>query len=139
MNIEHLKALCEQRKEVVALIEQQKSILQQIDDRITDVLSDNAFKIMEAAGKNSGDVTMTLADGTRYKASVSKTVKYDSDYLFQLASTIPWDEARSIFKIDFSVPEANYQALQKLKPELAEKVAAARTVKYGDIKIIPIE
>lgn len=139
MNIEHLKALREQRKEVVALIEQQKSILQQIDDRITDVLSDNAFKIMEAAGKNSGDVTMTLADGTKYKASVSKTVKWDSDALKEGAKDFTWDEVRSMFKIDFSVPEANYQALQKLKPELAEKVAAARTVKYGDIKIIPIE
>lgn len=50
-----------------------------------------------------------------------------------------WQEAQGLFKIDFSVSEANYKAAQNLKPELAEKLLDARTVKYGDLKISIVE
>ena len=139
MNIEHLKALREQRAEMVRAIEDRKAILQQIDDKISDALSDIAYKAMEAAGKTSGDVTITPFDGLRFKASVSKTVKYDSAKLQALAATLPWQKTTQLFKIDFSVPEENYKALQKLEPDLAAKIEEARTVKYGAMKITPIE
>lgn len=139
MNIEHLRALREQRMDIVASIEERKAILQQIDDKISDVLSDIAYKAMEAAGKNSGDVTITPFDGLRFKASVSKTVKYDTEKLMRLASTMPGQKVTQLFKIDFSVSEESYKALQKFEPELAAKIEEARTVKYGAMKIIPIE
>jgi hypothetical protein len=37
------------------------------------------------------------------------------------------------------VPEAKYNALKDIEQMLAEKVEDARTVKYGDLKITPIE
>lgn len=139
MDMKHIAALREQRKAVVALIDEQKAILQQIDDHFAQALGGEMRRMMTAAGKASGDVTWTLPDGTKFKGSISKTVKYDSDKLREIAGTMPWDKAQQIFKIELSVPEANYQAAQKLDPKLADRIADARTVRFGDIKIIPIE
>lgn len=139
MNIENLRALREQRASILSALEQQKSILAEIDAKITDVLSETARKALAAADKTSGDVTITVVDGLQFKATVPKTVKYDSDRLQQVAATLPWQKTTQLFKIDFSVPEANYKALQKLEPELAAKIEEARTVKYGAMKIIPVE
>lgn len=139
MDYSHLNALREQRRNVVALIEQQKAILQQIDDRFAEVLGAGMREMMSTSGKQSGEITWTLEDGSKYKGSISKTVKYDSEKLQRIASTMPWDKAQKVFKIDLSVPEITYQNIVKLDPALAIEIEDARTVRYGEIKVTPIE
>lgn len=139
MDHRHLNALREQRRQVVAEIERNKAILQQIDDHFAEVLGAGMREMMSTSGKQSGEITWTLEDGSRYKGSVSKTVKYDSDKLQRIASSMPWDKAQNVFKIELSVPEATYQDIRKLDPALAREIEEARTVRYGDIKVTPIE
>lgn len=139
MDYRHLNALREQRRNVVALIEQQKAILQQIDDRFAEVLGAGMREMMSTSGKQSGEITWTLEDGSKYKCSVSKTVKYDSEKLQRIASAMPWEKAQKVFRIELSVPEATYQNIVKLDPALANEIEDARTVRYGDIRVTPIE
>lgn len=109
-----------------------------IQGEIEKQLFDVAMQSFKNQDKTSGDLTL-LTDAGKVKASISKTVKWDSAKLQKIASGMSWAEAQGVFKIDFSVPEANYKAAQNLKPELAEKLLDARSVKYGDLKLAIIE
>lgn len=113
--------------------------INQISEAIHDSLSDTAAKLFSESGKPAGDVTMTIDGAGKFKASISKTVKWDSTKLQNIAASMPWNEAVGLFKIDFTVPEENFKAAQTMKPELAEKLLDARTVKYGDLKIVAID
>jgi hypothetical protein len=86
------------------------------------------------ADKPSGEKTIEC-DGLSLKGEISKTVKWDSRALMNVAAEMPWDRVREIFKIEFSVPEATYNALAGANPDLFANIAAARTVKYGDLKV----
>jgi len=110
-----------------------------LNEAIHNSLLDTAKKAFLAGNKSAGDVTMTVDGAGKFKASISKTVKWDSAKLQGIAAGMSWNEANSVFKIDFSVSEANYKAAQTMKPELAEKLLAARSVKYGDLRIVAIE
>ena len=131
-----LPHLLEERSLALSRISGQKARIQKIDEIIVERLAEQAKNAMSA--KTHGDVTLETPAG-KFKASIDKTVKWDSTKLQNLAATLPWEKVIGIFKIDFSVPEAKYNALKDIEPMLAEKVEDARTVKYGDLKITPIE
>lgn len=109
-----------------------------IEAAIGKALEHQARNAFQAAGKIAGDITLTTEAG-KVKASISKSVKWDTSKLQAIASSMSWAEARGVFKIDFSVPEANYKAAQTMRPELAAKLLDAREVKYGDLKLDIIE
>lgn len=115
-----------------------QTVVAGLEELINKALFDDAMQSYKNENKLSGDLTL-LTDAGKIKASISKTVKWDSKKLQAIASTMSWAEAQGVFKIDFTVPEANYTAAQNLKPELAEKLLDARTVKYGDLKLTIIE
>ena len=123
----------------VAEIQPLQNEIDQLREAIHNSLSDTAAKLFVSDGKMSGDVTISVDGAGKFKASISKTVKWDSAKLQSIAASMPWNEAISVFKIDFSVPEANYKAAQTMRPDLAEKLIEARTVKYGDLKIVAID
>jgi hypothetical protein len=81
----------------------------------------------------SGDHSFTGTSGLRLKASISKTVKWDSEKLKAIAAKMPWDLANEVFEIEFSVPEARYQNMTDAA--LKHTLTGARTTKYGDLKV----
>lgn len=102
-------------------------------------LEAQARSIYAAGGKAAGDVTMAIDGAGKFKASISKTVSWDNDRLKAVAAKLPWEKTVALFKIDFSVPEAKFSALKDVDPELAGQLTEARTVKYGDLKIVAID
>lgn len=103
---------------------------------IEDRFREQANAMFSAAGKNSGDLTITTASGMKFKASISKTVKWDSTKLREIASTMEWPVVQRLFKMDFSVPEATFKAIPD--EALLAKITDARTVQYGSLTIKPI-
>lgn len=99
-------------------------------------LSPEAAQLFAAAGKDAGDVTFTTHGGLKFKASVSKTVKWDGEKLKAIAATMEWPAVQRLFKVDFAVPEATFKAI--LDDDLRKKLEDARTTKLGDLKITPI-
>ena len=108
-----------------------------ITAEITNRLSDTAAKLFEKSNKISGDVTFETPDGGKFKASISKTVSWDNGRLQSIARQFPYEQVEMLFDIKFSVPEAKYKALTD--PELKAKLDEARTVKYGELSIKPVE
>lgn len=88
-----------------------------------------------AQKKQSGTVRLELPEDFEAVADASKKVEWDSGKLMAVASTMSWDQASKLFKIDFSVPEKIYSGLAAANPELAKAIDAARAVKYGKPKI----
>lgn len=77
--------------------------------------------------------TMEIEGGFKAKGSISKSIKWDGDILQTIAVAMNWEEIQHYFKIDFSMSEAIFKALPPGK--LRDTVGAARTVKYGDLKV----
>lgn len=100
----------------------------------------NLDAAVEDAGKQHGAFSF-IHDGLPLKAQIDKDVEWDSAKLMPVVGALPWETARKLFKIDFSIPEAIYKTLpatMSTTPELAEllkQIEAARTVKYGKPKI----
>lgn len=135
MNNNELVALREKMREGLlqkALLDEE---IKKIQSRISEILADEAKR--QFGEKLAGDVTLDTDVG-KFKASISKTVKWDNGKLQAIASTMPWGEAQSLFKIDFSVSEANYKAVQSMRPELAARLDEARSTKYGELTIKPV-
>jgi hypothetical protein len=82
--------------------------------------------------KQHGQHTFEV-DGHKLTGEVRATVKWDSKKLEDIASDMAWHDAQRIFKIEFSVPEKNFQALHD--PKLIDKIVDARTVKYSEPKV----
>lgn len=132
LSVSELNAILGNLKESEATI---KERIKAVTDELASRVSNEAAALFQAQGKTSGDVTFVV-DGVKLKASVSKTVKWDSDKLKDIASTMPWEAAHRIFDIDLKVPEATFKAIPD--PELVAKLEEARTVKYGEMTIKPI-
>lgn len=123
----------------VAAIQPLQDEINYLREAIHKSLSGTATKLFSESGKSAGDITISVDGAGKFKASIGKTVRWDSSKLQSIAAGMSWSEASSIFKIDFSVPEVNFKAAKSMNPALAEKLIEARTVKYGDLKIVPIE
>ena len=106
-----------------------------LQGKINEILADDAKQ--RFGDKLSGDITFETEAG-KFKASISKTVKWDSTKLQGIAANMPWQEVVSFFKIEFSVPEANYKSAQSLRPDLAALLDEARSTKYGELTIKPV-
>lgn len=132
LSVSELNTILGNLKESEATI---KERIKAVTDELASRVSNEAAALFQAQGKTSGDVTFVV-DGVKLKASVSKTVKWDSDKLKAIASAMPWEAAHRIFDIDFKVPEATFKAIPD--PELVAKLEEARTVKYGEMTIKPI-
>lgn len=90
-------------------------------------------KIFEAHLKESGlthGQHSTEIDGVKLTFKISQRVDWDSNVLESIANTLPWEQVRRIMKIEFSVPEKNFKALED--NELKDRLTDARTVKYGN-------
>jgi hypothetical protein len=72
----------------------------------------------------------TEIDGVKLTFKISQRVDWDSNVLESIANTLPWEQVRRIMKIEFSVPEKNFKALED--NELKDRLMDARTVKYGN-------
>lgn len=72
----------------------------------------------------------TEIDGVKLTFKIGQRVDWDSNVLESIANTLPWDQVRRIMKIEFSVPEKNFKALED--NELKDRLMDARTVKYGN-------
>lgn len=124
-----LDELISTRDHVQVQIAECKDLVVSLNERIAVLTGEAVAKAF--VGKEVG--TTRFAIGSKiYKAEIDKTVKWDSAALETIASTMPWNEARALFKITFEVPEKNFKdAGDNLKALLM----AARTVKYGQPKI----
>lgn len=103
-------------------------------DTLTNMYADAADSLFKLQDKQSGDITF-VDQNLKLKASISKTIKWDSAKLRAIASVLDWPTVEKLFDIEFSVPEARFNALtdDKLRAQLVD----ARTVKYGALTITP--
>lgn len=106
--------------------------LANIDCLILSATKEKANQMYALAGKQFGTVNVAGEDGISIKADISKKVEWDSDKLADIARTMSWDAVKANFKMEFSVPEKVYAGLGDAVKLVFD---AARTVKYGDIKI----
>jgi hypothetical protein len=83
---------------------------------------------MADAGLTHGQHS-TEIDGVKLTFKIGQRVDWDSDVLESIANTLPWEQVRRIMKIEFSVPEKNFNALPN--DELKDRLMDARTVKYS--------
>ena len=95
----------------------------------------SAKQAFEQAGKTHGKMTLPLQDGLVAEVDLPRTVKWDSEKLQAVASTLPWERVAAMFKIAFSMPEAIYKGVSALDPALRAKIDDARTEVYGAPKI----
>ena len=82
--------------------------------------------------KQSGQHTFE-ADGYKLTGEIRATVKWDSAALEQIASTLPYEQVKRMFKIEFSMPEKVFQSINE--PKLLDRLIDARTVKYSEPKV----
>jgi len=109
-----------------------KDWIAQIDAELNARFAEDFQAAFAAGDKLSGQVTVER-DGLKITGEISKTVKWDSKALMAVAATLPWERTAKLFKIEFSVPEATFNAITD--EDLQKKIAAARTVKYGELKV----
>ena len=113
--------------EAAALKTQQAALKAEFTRRWGDVLTQQLATTLKS--------TTNLEDmGFQIKGEIDKTVSWDSKKLMDLAATMPFADVLAFFKIKFELPEATYKALLPSDPKKAA-IDAARTVKYGDIKV----
>ena len=84
-------------------------------------------KHMTEAGLTHGQHS-TEIDGVKLTFKIGQRVDWDSNILESIANTLPWEQVRRIMKIEFSVPEKNFNILPD--DELKDRLMDARTVKY---------
>lgn len=93
----------------------------------------------EQSGKEDGILRLPLQDGLEAECKIVKTVKWDSEELMKLAATMPWEKARSLFKIEFSMGETTYKGVKLADEKLAAEIDKARTVERSEPKITLVE
>lgn len=137
-----LQELYKKRRHVLTEIESYKSLLSQVDEAISRQL--NVPLLYKNAGKLSGDMT-TQVGNLKFKTKIDKRVKWNSDSLFSVARTMPWERVTELFKLEFSMGERVYNDLSSAAgtdPEarrILEGVTDAREVVYGEPKIVSVE
>lgn len=112
-----------------------KARLAKLHEELEARLGNAARKMLADGGKASGTVNMPLQGGLTAKVEVPKKIEWDSDKLFDLATAMSVERARSIFKFAVSVPEKIYDGIKAADPELGKSIDSARTTKQGAIKI----
>jgi hypothetical protein len=107
-----------------------------IDKQVMDLAGASVRMAFDFKGNQSGTVSVKHSDGVVLKADISKKVEWDSNALLNVANRMPWELVQQVFKIEFSVPEKSYKTLSSLLgEEFVKSIEAARTTKYGELKI----
>jgi hypothetical protein len=88
---------------------------------------ESARQALAQQGKEHGSGKLELQDRFAVKFDVKRTVKWDSDKLFAVAQTLPWERVQKLFKIDFSMSETVYKGIEALAPDLCKQIDDART------------
>lgn len=117
-----------------------KDNMKRVQDEINGRYQPTIDSLVDEANKDTGTFH-AIVDGYKVTQVVAKSVKWDSDELQELASSLTWDEVQSLFQIEFSMSEAQYDAMKLGRPDLSSKVDAARTLTptYRAVTIKPID
>lgn len=99
----------------------------ELRNRFQQRLLDSLTESNRQAGQHTFD-----EEGIKLTGEVKATVKWDSAALEAVAQSMPYDQVKRVFKIDFSVPEKTYKEASE---ELRLALNAGRTVKYSEPKI----
>lgn len=137
MSAPALRELHDERANYSAEVATLEAKIADVDKRILAATREAVSQMFALSGKQSGTVTVAGTGGVEVRGSVSKKVAWDSSALMSVASGMQWDLARQIFDIEFTMPEKTYARLQAigLSPEAIKAITAARTTKYGEIKV----
>lgn len=126
-----LDRLFSDRALIEASIAECKARLAETNQAIATRFHDQIANAYQREGKQGGVVRISL-DGKSYRVDTDKTVKWDSDECQRIAGSIPFEVAVEVFKIEYSVTETIFKAVDD---ELRAKLMKARTVKYHEPKI----
>lgn len=114
------------------LLSDLKQTLSIFEDELSKRQTNNAKAVLDGEGKQYGTTTFTFGK-LKLKAEAKKSVSWDSDKLKAIAGSLPWPVVERMFDIEFSIPERVYSGI--VDQELLDKIDAARTTKYGDMKV----
>jgi len=133
-SLTHLTADRQDLLDGAADIQQELADIQaEIDRRFSD-----AGKLaLDTAGKDYGTITREVENGYKIKADIKQTVKWDGAALQAIAADMTWEKIQHWFKIDFSVPEAKFKAIEP--GPFRKAIEKARTTKLSPIKITLID
>jgi len=112
-----------------------KAALTEVDGVIAERLRPLSDIAYVASGKMHGTVRFEVDGGMEAKADIAKKVEWDQQRLREIASGMDWPTIQHFFKIEFTVPEKIFDALPPDDPR-KRALTAARTVKYGEPKIV---
>lgn len=131
-----LQELFELRMQRQREFDRAKALLSTVDEEIQAVTVERMKSLYGALGKQFGTARAQTDEGVTIVADIPKKVEWDSDILMRVAGDMPWDLVQRVFKIKFEIPE---KAMKEFVPVLSDEqktlIDAARTVKYGDMKI----
>lgn len=135
--MDSLRELHKQQTDIFYDAERLKNRLKALQENILAATAERVNQMYSLSGKQHGTVNVDGGDGIVIKGAIDKKVEWDSAVLMGVASTLPWDKVREIFKIEFSVPEKMYAALKDhgITPEQIIAIDAARTTKYAPLKV----
>lgn len=137
-----IRQLVLQRETLLSVIEQAKVDVKKTDAALSEIIRPEA--VLLAAGKEHGQTTLET-DGVKITVKADKKVKWDSAKLMEIATKLPWEQVRNLFKITFEMPETKYGFLAEnvkagMQPaELLQDIDEARTVEIGEAKISAVE
>lgn len=117
-----------------------KAEVKEVDDELAARYGEFAAKCFEEDDKKHGQLTVFVPAEPKFslKAEISKKVVWDSGMLEGIiteqmnAGKLTWPQVQKLFKIEFSIAEKIYSALDAANPDLKKAVDDARTVIYGD-------
>lgn len=128
----HLKKVIGERDQLARTIKAMQASLKEQDEAILRLCARDAEAGFTKADKPSGTIHFNL-DGEVFTADIDKRVKWDSDALQRIAGSISFEEALSLFKVEYSVPEKVFNDLAD--GDLKQRLTDARTVTYSQPKI----
>lgn len=117
------------RDVVEAALAPKRAALDEVNADITELGRPLAQAAYAKAEKHDGTVTFASGDAI-FKSTIKKTVSYDSATLMEIAGSIPWEQAKTIFKFEASIGEKAFAAIED--ELLKTRIMEARTVKYGE-------
>ena len=120
-------------------LESQKAWIATIQDEIDVRLAPSVAAAIREAGKQHGTINLPIQGGLIAKGEISKKVEWDSAKLIEIAQTMPWERVSAVFNIKFSVSEKTWDGIVAVGGPLADKIKAARTVKYSAPKVTIVE
>lgn len=109
-----------------------KMALEKLETAMQERQAATATHLLADTGKPDGSLTFTR-DGMKFKAEISKTVKWDNAKLQAVASTMPWTTVERLFDIKFSVPELKFKSI--IDEDLLTKLTDARTTTRSPVKV----